>query len=173
VTTGSARRVVYAMQVTTTMSMVDYDAWTQDHLPKKVPNWFSRDHRRRLGDSIYDFSVDPPRQRGKVHGPGNVEVDLGGKCVLLSQHFYYFGDHAVALPPELLGIVKQGQGHRSWSNEPYADRFVDWIQSTGSGPGIHGQPQLDLFKDDRSAAACADGRCTEGQEDEQIGDEKP
>lgn len=173
VNTNTAGRVVYAMEVTATRSMADYDAWTQRQLQRKVPDWSSRDHRRRLGDSIYDFSVTPPRQRRGVHDPGNVEVDLGGKNVLISDHFYYFGDHAVALPPELLAIVKQGQGHRSWSNEAYADTFVRWIEGLGLQPGVHGRPQLNLFRDDRTAAACAYGRRTDGQEDERIGDESP
>lgn len=171
--TGSAGRVVYAMQVTEEMSMADYDAWTQRHLLRKIPDWFNRDHRRRLGDSIYDFGVAPPRQRRGVHDAGNIEVDLGGKNVLISDSFYYFGDQAVGLPPDLLPIVKQGQGHRSWSNAPYADAFVRWVESLGLRPGIYGRPQLDLFKDEATAAACAHGRHAEGQEDERIGDDSP
>ncbi len=173
VDTYSAGHVVYAMQVTAKISMADYDAWTQKQLPQKVPDWSSRDWRRRLGDSIYDFSVDPPRQRRGVHGRGNIAVDLGGENVLVSDCFYYFGDGATALPEEFLPIVKQGQGHRSWSNETYADPFVRWIEGLDLTPGLHGRPQLDLFGDERTAAACATGRCTEDQEDERIGDESP
>lgn len=161
VSSNTAGRVVYAMQVTATMSMADYDVWTPKQLPQKVPDWFSRDHRRRLGDSIYDFSVVPPRQRRGVHSPENIEVDLGGQNVLISERFYYFGYQAVALPPELLPIVKQGQGHRSCSNEPYADALVRWIEGLGLNPGIRGRPQLDLFRDERTAAACANGRCAD------------
>ena len=90
---------------------------------------------------------------------------------LLSDHFYYFGDHAIELPEDLLPIVKQGQGHRSWSNVPYTDAFVGWLEGIGIERGNHGKPQLDLFKNEAEAAACAHQKRLEAEEDEEVGDE--
>jgi len=162
--------LVYAMKVTASMSMADCDAWTAQQLPAKVPSSSRSDNRRRLGDSIYDFSVDPPSQRDGVHGPENVHTDLGGLNVLLSSHFYYFGDRPLLLPKSLLPIVKQGQGHRSWSNQPYITDFVAWLEES-QAPGIHGQPQLDLFQDETTAKSCALLRAQESIEDETLGEE--
>jgi hypothetical protein len=167
----TAGHVVYAMKVTLKMSMADYDQWTRQHLQTKTPAWRSSDHRRRLGDSIYDFSKGYPRLRRSVHGHGNVITDLGGRNVLLSDHFYYFGDHAIELPEDLLPIVKQGQGHRSWSNVPYADAFVGWLEGIGIARGNHGRPQLDLFKNETEAATCAHQKRLEAEEDEEVGEE--
>lgn len=164
-------RVVYAMKVTSTMSMAEYDAWTQQRLLIKVPAWRSRDHRRRLGDSIYDFSVNPPCQRRGVHRSENVATDLSGLNVLVSNHFYYFGNHAIPLPHHLLPIVKQGQGHRSWSNQPHVTDFVSWLKGLPLRPGVHGEPQLDLFKDDKSVTSCAQAAARESEQDELLGDE--
>jgi len=167
----TAGRVVYAMKVANTMSMADYDAWTQQQLPAKVPAWRSHDHRRRLGDSLYNFSLDPPRQRDGVHGAENVATDLSGQNVLLSSHFFYFGDHAVPLPENLLPIVKQGQGHRSWSNQPYVSDFVKWLEKLSLAPGVHGEPQLDLFDNDDSVRSCALADARESEQEELLGDE--
>lgn len=123
--------VVYAMRVSQKMSMQDYDAFIRFELLAKIPELKSRESRRRVGDSLYDFSTSVPRLRPGVHGEGNRDTDLGGRWVLLSDHFFYFGDRPVALPEALLGIVKRGQGHRSTANVPFVEDFVRWIGGLG------------------------------------------
>lgn len=138
-------KVVYAMLVTQKMTMADYDRFTRSELPRKVPLMTSTDPRRRSGDLIYDFSTSTTPLRPSVHGEWNKETDLSGKCVLLSDHFFYFGDRPVALPEELLGIVKQGQGYRSHANEAYVNDFIHWIHSLGYPPAtLVGAPQLEI-----------------------------
>lgn len=162
-------RVVYAMRVSQKLPMAAYDALTQSELTRKVPVWTHRDRRRRVGDSIYDFEHDPPVQRLGVHLEGNRGTDLSGLYVLLSDHFYYFGDQPQPLPDDLLAIVKQGQAHRSVSNAPYADAFIAWIEGLGfKANTLRGKPQLDLFIDESAAAGCADYRRDEALEDERL-----
>lgn len=163
-TSGS---VVYAMRITQKMEMRAYDQWTKEHLPEKIPDWHHPDHRRRLGDSLYDFSTSPPRQREGVHNNGNVAKDLRGGFALLSTHFYYFGDDPIALPHRLLPIVKQGQGHRSTSNAPYLECFVEWIESLGIKPNtLVGKPQKDLFAEEDAVAQCAAASACEDEDSE-------
>src|SRR5580704_11345941 len=45
-------KLVYAMRVTTKVTMAEYDALTRSKLSNKIPAWRDPDHRRRLGDSI-------------------------------------------------------------------------------------------------------------------------
>jgi hypothetical protein len=135
-------KVVYAMRVSEKKTMRGYDQFTSSELPNKIPQMDHDDRRRRCGDSIYDFSTFPPSPRPSVHGEGDRDTDLGGRYVLLSDHFFYFGDQPVALPETLLGIVKQGQGHRSGDNSKYVDDFVNWIHSMGYSPAtLVGKPQ--------------------------------
>ena len=154
--TGSSRspagdmsgRVVCAMQVTGKMSMEEYWRFTRRSLRKKIPCWSDGDWRRRLGDSIYDFSSEPPTLRRGVHTEKSRARDLGGRYALLSKHFWYFGDKARALPAGLRGIVKQGPGHRSDSNAPYLDKFVRWLEGLGLRPNeLYGRPQLRLCEE--------------------------
>ena len=62
-----------------------------------------------------------------MHGVYEREHDLRGEYALLSEHFYYFGDKPIALPEELQDMVQRTQGHRSVSNAPYLDPFLDWL----------------------------------------------
>jgi len=139
--------VVYAMRVTQKMKMRDYDLHTQEHLKGKIPDPTSSDVRRRLGDSIYDFRYDPPRLRSReVHSEGNREDDLSGYYALLSERFYYFGDHPVRLPEDLQKIVQQRQGHRKQKNTPFLPRFEEWLLGLNLEPNkLYGNPQMKLF----------------------------
>ena len=141
-------RVVAVMEVTDKMTMQKYDIFTQQALPGKVPKWYGHDPRRRLGDSIYDFSSHPPKLRKSVHKEYNRQRDMNGRYALLSRRFWYFGDNALKLPDDLLGIVKQGPGHRSRANDAYIERFLQWLNGLGLEPDrLYGKPQEMLFKD--------------------------
>jgi hypothetical protein len=59
------------------MTLAEYDAWTVEHLPAKIPDPTSPDLRRRVGDSIYDWSSGQPQQRTGVHLDANMKRDLG------------------------------------------------------------------------------------------------
>jgi hypothetical protein len=157
------------MRVSQTLTMAKYDALTRDTLTRKLPVWTHRDWRRRVGDSIYNFEADPPVQRAGVHAEGNLGTDLSGLHVLLSDHFFYFGDLPQPLPDHLLGIVQQGQGHKSVSNQPFVNAFVSWIEGLGfKANSLHGKPQLNLFEDETTAATCAESRQAEALEDERL-----
>lgn len=122
--------VVYAMRVTRVLSMRGYDEWSARH-PHKRPIQGHADPRRAVGDSIYDFASDPPAVRLSAHTEEYREHDLSGKRASPSTRFVYFGRTAKPLPSHLIGIVKNGPGHRSASNRPLAEPFVAWLESMG------------------------------------------
>jgi len=144
-----AGSVIYAMKVTRKMSLASYDAYTRQHLPGKIPQWLSSDPVLRFGDSIYDFSSDPPTQRDSVHGKDRQDDDLIGRFALLSEHFFYFGDEPRVLPSDLQAIVVQ-RGHRSTANAPYLEPFLDWLKSLSLEPcrlyGKPNNPEFEMWK---------------------------
>jgi hypothetical protein len=152
-------QVVYAMRIAESMPMEAYDRYCQDHLPAKIPRWESREFKKRVGDCIYDFSSGAvPSVRTSVHTEQNREVDLGGKNALLSDHFYYFGNHPRPLPPRLSPIVHQTQGHRSRANAEYVDSFAEWIEGLGLKPNrLYGTPQHKhlIMTDPEAAGGCS------------------
>jgi hypothetical protein len=144
-------KLVYAMRVEQVIPFHEYDGRAANEWPAKIPQPISRDLAERLGDCIYDFtSGSPPYQRSGVHGPGNVTADLSGVNVLLSSDFYYFGSKAIPLPPHLMNICHQSQGHKSKANAPYVAEFITWITGLALERGqLHGWPD---FMVDWSAA---------------------
>ena len=140
--------MVYAMRVTGKMPMWKYDAYAQEYLPLKVPDWRSANPPAMVGDAIYDFSHDPPVMRKSVHDESDRARDLRGNHALLSEEFYYFGSRPLKLPEHLLPIVKHGQGHRSNANDEYLDAFLAWLEGLDLTPNrLYGKPSGPLFQD--------------------------
>ena len=136
--------VVYAMKVTGLLPMEGYDTYCGKSLPGKIPDWGSKDFSRKVGDCIYDYGHSASaRLRRSVHSEGNRERDLSGRNVLLSRHFYYFGDQPVDLPKNLRAIVHSTQGQKSRANDRYTASFVTWIEGAGYLRNVPiGKPQL-------------------------------
>jgi hypothetical protein len=160
-------KVVYAMLVTQKKTMEEYDQFTRSELPNKIPKMDHTDSRRWHGDSIYDFSTPIPSLHPSVHNERHRSTDLIGRFVLLSNHFFYFGDQPVTLPRELRDIAQQQRGYRSHLNAPYVDAFVRWIESLGYPCAVPiGNPQWwSLSNFQASCDACATSRWQEDEAD--------
>ncbi len=165
--------IVYAMKITDKMSMKEYDEYSIGNNPNKIPKWDTKDYRHKVGDSIYDFSNNvEPAIRLSVHDEMNRERDLGGNNVLLSEHFYYFGDKPVELPEHLQEIILRGQGHKSISNEPHKDDFVKWISENYLKNKLYGKPQI-IFSDfSECLGVCSQRDLEEDKIDESCGNNK-
>jgi hypothetical protein len=137
--------VVYAMKVTSKMTLEEYDQFCKTFVPKKKPDWRNRDYRMRMGDCIYNYIAGSasPKMRTGVHIEENMEKDLSGLYALVSKQYYYFGDKPVKLPDELRPIMHTTQGHKSDANQEYVEPFVNWIESLDIVPNkVIGEPQL-------------------------------
>jgi len=128
-------RLIFLMKVSEIMSIAEYF-----HAPRhknKIPKQLAKDPKDRLGDNIYkprkghareidDFDQVP----NESHGMGSKKRDLGGKNVLISDHFYYFGRDAIVIPNEFRPAIPRGQsgyGVETKSNAE-VDRFIRYIE---------------------------------------------
>jgi hypothetical protein len=163
-------QLVYAMKVSEVMTLKEYDFYCKKSLPKKIPVFKTTDLRLKVGDCIYDFSSGEPQLRQSVHKSENIKTDLGGINVLLSNQFYYFGSKPVPLPSYLLPIVRQGKGHKSKSNEPYREKFVDWITSFKKQKNkvIASPFGLKLHEKDRFKNYCSKIHLADDEADEKL-----
>jgi len=169
---NSSNKLIYAMQIDRVLTLQDYDRYCQKHLPEKLPNPTS--FQQAVGDSIYDFSVDPPNKRSSVHdSPENFITDMSGINVLLSKHFLYFGDKAILIPENLRDVLHPNQGHKKQKNDPYKEVFLKWINSVANNrwnliQGNHeGMP--DWLKDPESACKkCSAVRAEDDKHDREC-----
>ncbi|KAA4671636.1 hypothetical protein F3B42_14435 [Bacteroides ovatus] len=138
---GLGDTLVYAMKITEVLSFKEYDILCRSKLHIKIPQINSDDIIERRGDCIYDYSKgDSPIQRAGAHNMCDSERDLSGINVLLSTHFYYFGDSAIFLPTKFLNFRKKGRGHRIIKDQNLVDEFEEWINSYELNR-LFGEPQ--------------------------------
>lgn len=147
--TGSKRlgrqgRLVFAMQVTETLSFEQY--WEDPRFRSKRPN-LRCSLKQAFGDNIYHRD---PRSREWVMmhshhsladgrpNPVNVAHDTQCERVLVSTNFTYWGGLGPAVPAPYEDLVCSGQGHRSNFPPDLIDKFVDWLGSHERG--YHGRP---------------------------------
>jgi hypothetical protein len=138
-----SNHLIYAMKVTCTKSLKEYDTFCKTKFKKKIPKYYNRnDYRLRMGDCIYDYSNrTTPTLRPSVHKEKNIKTDLSGLNSLLSDHFYYFGNNPVIVPSYLKTIIKKNQGHKKIENQELIDKFINWISQYKKNK-LYGQPQL-------------------------------
>jgi hypothetical protein len=135
-------RVVYAMKISDIKTLQDYDTFCKSSLPNKIPNWQATDWRLHMGDCIFDYSKGlNPSIRKSVHDERNRKRDLNGLNALLSDNFYYFGEKAKPLPPELKQLVKRNQGHIKIENADLVFKFEAWIKQFDKNI-INSDPQM-------------------------------
>jgi hypothetical protein len=138
-----SEKLVYAMRVHEVLTFPEYDKLCRKELKGKIPDVYHKDVRRRLGDCQFDFLTDPNgKMRLGVHTLKNRKRDLGGKYVLLSDHFFYFGCKAVPIPRRLEPLLNQHQGHKSRMNDPWKEQFVEWIEAKYESNILYGEPQI-------------------------------
>jgi len=121
-------KLIYAMKITSVMSMMEYDNYTKHNLQIKIPNKNSKNIEEQLGDSVYDFSNDNITLRAGVHSRCTKEIDLAGKNVLLSSFFYYFGDKTKVLPKEFENIVNLDIDFLKLTKESEIS-FFTWLEN--------------------------------------------
>lgn len=140
---GLGDTLVYAMKITEILSFEEYDILCRSKLHIKIPQLDSENVIAHRGDCIYDYSGEgtiSPKQRAGDHKACDVKRDLDGLNVLLSTHFYYFGDSAIFLPTDFLKFQKRGPGYRIISDQYLVDEFEKWISNYKLN-NLYGEPQ--------------------------------
>jgi len=129
-------KLIYAMRVEEIMPMEDY--FDEARFQVKKPNLKGSDPRCRAGDNIYSKVGNTWKQLPGGRDKDSIEKDVSGKNVLISEHFYYFGAGAVALPSGLESLIHKNQGHRCKFPEELIQKFAKWLEKDFS-PGVLGE----------------------------------
>lgn len=136
------QHIIYAMQVTEKLKFDDY--WNDKRFQCKKPV-FNRSLKFAYGDNIYHSEGDEWLQSNSHHSNpdgsinfNNLNRDISGKYVLISDSFYYFGKKAIKLPDDLKSICKERQGYKCNFEKELLDRLISWLKSHNKG--INGLP---------------------------------
>jgi hypothetical protein len=140
-------KLVFAMKVTQIVTMKEYDTictTSKTDFINKIPK-MDKDWRRMVGDCIYKYPIhgSNPIMRPGLHCSDDLKKDLSGENVLLSDHFYYFGEKAIMMPKEFDVLLKHEQGYSKCENARLIVAFEKWIEGLGyEKNSIVGGPQL-------------------------------
>lgn len=139
-------RVIYAMQVEKKITFDEY--WSDLRFEMKKP-FVKGSLVQKYGDNCYHTVDGKVVQEHCAHSLAGGRVnkehlrrDSEGKYVLLSTHFYYFGDHCPEIPAQFSYILNNSRGTKFWDlhdKNEQINAFVNWLEET-FGQGIHGDP---------------------------------
>jgi len=143
-------RIIYAMQV---KEIVPFDKYYRDsRFAVKIPDYSTGKVVHKCGDNIYKpLPKGEFQQLQSMHSNGTYENhstkahDLGGKNVLISRTFYYFGSRPLDLP-ESLDDLKVVRFHKNRFTQDMVSAFVTFI--TRQTAGINAPPTSWPHNDD-------------------------
>jgi hypothetical protein len=101
-----------------------------------------------VGDNIYHNDGEAWTQEDSHHSrsdgtpePSNVANDTSADAVLVSDFFYYFGNHAPEVPSSILKALnyKNGRNHRRISIPP-GQKLLEWLTSNFVPNRVLGSP---------------------------------
>ena len=130
-------KLVYAMHVDKILTRKRY--WHNPRFKKK---------RRVKGGTYEQTQGDNIRPRGSF--------EKHKQFVLISRHFYYFGEHGIDIPKKKFpDLEKKGAGFRRDFAREYIKRFVTWLEERGES-GKLGEPGM---REDRESSWEGSGVC--------------
>jgi hypothetical protein len=138
--------LIYAMRVDEIITFDQY--WNDPRFQYKKPV-LNGSLVQLYGDNIYHKDVATGKwiQEDSAHSTSHdvtnqahLEADTSGERVLISKHFYYFGDQAIKVPDEFLSVCSEGRNVKSIAIPVKdADGLVTWLAKNHDN-GIHGDP---------------------------------
>lgn len=149
--------LIFLMKITEKLTFEEY--WNDKRFSCKRPV-LNGSLKQIHGDNIYFKQNDSWHQMDSHHSfhdgnlnEANLKQDLGGKYVLLSDHFIYLGNKYFEVPDNYKGLCPNSKqrNYITVKDDELAKEFIEMIKSNYR-LGIHGDPnnwseynQLSLF----------------------------
>jgi hypothetical protein len=138
-------RLIYAMQVSEVIDLNSY--WHDPRFECKKPVMRGGTLSTMFGDNFYYLDEDEKWVQidcahiniDGVYNKEHFRKDIGGKNVIISERFYYFGDNAPILPDHLINVCHTTQGEKIVRPDELATQFLEWLKSNFV-TGMHGLP---------------------------------
>lgn len=132
--TKSPGDVIYVMQVEEILSFAAY--WADKRFRNRRPGATS------APDNIYRPARNGTLEQvqNHVHGPAETATDVGGRNVLVSQKFWYFGEASPMISTDLAHLIHAYIGHAvdKGRRPDDVEHLVNWLEAWDKG--LHGTP---------------------------------
>lgn len=142
---GEPDKLIYAMKVEEKLTYEAY--WADPRFEYKKPiingslvqmygdNFYHKD--KKTGEWIQENSAHS--RDDSIPNLSHLNTDTSGEYVLISQHYYYWGDQAPIIPAHLSKVIHQKQGFK-YKKIPQDIRefFIEWLKNYELG--LHGSP---------------------------------
>ena len=133
----AGNKLIYAMKIE---EVLPYCAYFGDgRFAAKIPDYTKGTVVCKCGDNVYAplpdggfLQLPSTHSNGTEENLGTKARDLGGKNVLISKTFYYFGSQACPLPPAL-DCLKVGRAHKNRFSQDTIFRFLHFISDKTAG----------------------------------------
>lgn len=137
-------KLIYAMEVNETLAFEDY--WNDQRFQDKRPiipgslvkmygdNMYYQD-AAGLWNQLNSAHSHPDGSTNQKH----LDRDIGGKRVVVSSNFYYFGNKAPFIGRSFRGLVRDGIGQKKVTDVELIEKFKNWLWENYNN-GIHGDP---------------------------------
>jgi len=143
---NNQNRIVFAMQVEEIIFFNDY--WQDARFQNKKPK-VNGSLVQMYGDNFYHYDESSKKwiQENSAHSKENgkpnknhLTRDVGGKKVLISQTFYYFGENSIEIPEALFDKMN-GEKLRNYKilDSNIGSQFIQIVRNKYE-IGIHGDP---------------------------------
>jgi len=118
-------KLVYAMKVT---EKINFDQYFQD-----------RRFNDRADNIYYKENGNWEQKENPYHKKEDMIRDLSGICVLISNHYFYFGRNAISIPNRFNELIKKGPSYKCNFDEKLVNNFLKWLEFNYD-KGRHGEP---------------------------------
>lgn len=140
-------KLIYAMKVGETISLDLY--WDDRRFQYKKPV-MNGSKKQKYGDNIYCYDGSKQKfvQVDSHHSEGdgstndiNYARDISGQNVLISSHFWYFGEKAPEIPKAFISLIRGGIGYKINHDLEIIKKFISWLSMKYTN-GLIGLPLL-------------------------------
>ena len=127
--TAIVHKMVFLMQVDEICTFDEY--WVDPRYFVKRPR-FDGNYQQCYGDNIYHHIDGEWMQENSHHSyadginKNNLIHDTRIDRVLISFHYWYFGENAIELPKEFKEVIATGRGYKKLQNNICAD-VTNWV----------------------------------------------
>lgn len=136
-------RMIYLMRISEKLTFEEYSQDQRFQIKRPIMN---AGLIRMYGDNIYAKGTNGEwkQARSQHSNPdgsenkGHSKTDLSGKYVLISDHFFYFGNKHIKVPNYFKGVCSHVRD-RVKVNDELAEEFIQYIKEKYS-PGVIGDP---------------------------------